>query len=333
MPTVALLATGGTIASTGGPDGRVPTATGRDLLRQAGLSGGDTAVPVRDLELGGSFSWDLEKMRLVVDEIRTALATPVPGTDGARPDGLVVTHGTDTMEETVFLASLLLDDPRPVVLTGAQEPYDSRSPDGPENLRDAFAVAADPLARDRGPLLCFDGMVFAARGVTKIDTLSHRAFGAPGRGPVLRVHDGKVTALAPPGPPRPLPGVDPDTGLPRVDVVALYPGADETLLRAAAEAGAAGLVLAAPGTGNTAPRVAREVARLTAAGVPVVVCSRVPCGPAVPLYGGGGGVDLVKAGAVFAGELSPWQARLLLSVALAASRLGAARAVSGWLES
>ncbi|PKR41542.1 asparaginase domain-containing protein, partial [Streptomyces sp. EAG2] len=236
MPTVALLATGGTIASTGGPDGRVPTATGRDLLRQAGLSGGDTAVPVRDLELGGSFSWDLEKMRQVVEEIRTALATPVPGTDGARPDGLVVTHGTDTMEETVFLTSLLLDDPRPVVLTGAQEPYDSRSPDGPENLRDAFAVAADPLARDRGPLLCFDGMVFAARGVTKIDTLSHRAFGAPGRGPVLRVHDGKVTALAPPGPPRPLPGVDPDTGLPRVDVVALYPGADETLLRAAAEA-------------------------------------------------------------------------------------------------
>ncbi|MGN0117397.1 MAG: asparaginase, partial [Streptomyces albidoflavus] len=62
MPTVALLATGGTIASTGGPDGRVPTATGRDLLRQAGLSGGARAVPVRDLELGGSFSWDLEKM-------------------------------------------------------------------------------------------------------------------------------------------------------------------------------------------------------------------------------------------------------------------------------
>ncbi|MEV5218220.1 asparaginase domain-containing protein, partial [Streptomyces albidoflavus] len=190
MPTVALLATGGTIASTGGPDGRVPTATGRDLLRQAGLSGGETTVPVRDLELGGSFSWDLEKMRLVVEEMQAALAAPVPGTDGARPDGLVVTHGTDTMEETVFLASLLLDDPRPVVLTGAQEPYDSRSPDGPENLRDAFAVAADPLARDRGPLLCFDGMVFAARGVTKIDTLSHRAFGAPGRGPVLRVHDG-----------------------------------------------------------------------------------------------------------------------------------------------
>ncbi|WDV30961.1 hypothetical protein OIM90_05070 [Streptomyces sp. AD16] len=150
---------------------------------------------------------------------------------------------------------------------------------------------------------------------------------------MLRVHDGRVTALAPPGPPRHLPGVDPDTGLPRVDVVALYPGADETLLRAAAEAGAAGLVLAAPGTGNTAPRVAREVARLTGAGVPVVVCSRVPCGPAVPLYGGGGGVDLVKAGAVFAGDLSPWQARLLLSVALAATRLGAARAVFGWLES
>ncbi|CAM5547388.1 asparaginase [Streptomyces diastaticus] len=332
MATVALLATGGTIASTGGADGRVPTASGRDLLRQAGLGGGDPPVPVRELELGGSFSWDLERMRRVIEEIRGCLAAPVRGTDGARPDGVVVTHGTDTMEETVFLASLLLDDPRPVVLTGAQQPYDSRSPDGPENLRDAFAVAAAPSARGRGPLLCFDGLVFAARGVTKVDTLSHRAFGAPGRGPVLRVHDGRVTALAPPGPPHPLPGVDLDTGLPRVDVVALYPGADEALLRAAAETGAAGLVLAAPGTGNTAPRVAREVARLTGSGVPVLVCSRVPSGPAVPLYGGGGGVDLARAGAVFAGDLSPWQARLLLAVALAATRLGAARAVSGWLD-
>ncbi|WPR53725.1 asparaginase domain-containing protein [Streptomyces sp. S399] len=179
MATVALLATGGTIASTGGADGRVPTASGRDLLRQAGLGGGDPPVPVRELELGGSFSWDLERMRRVIEEIRGCLAAPVRGTDGARPDGVVVTHGTDTMEETVFLASLLLDDPRPVVLTGAQQPYDSRSPDGPENLRDAFAVAAAPSARGRGPLLCFDGLVFAARGVTKVDTLSHRAFGAP----------------------------------------------------------------------------------------------------------------------------------------------------------
>lgn len=332
MPIVALLSTGGTIASAGGVDGRVPTASGRDLLRQAGMSGATPAVPVRELELGGSFAWDLEKMRLVVEEMRACLATPVPGTDGERPDGVVVTHGTDTAEETVFLASLLLDDPRPVVLTGAQEPYDSRAPDGPNNLRDAFAVAADPLARGRGPLLCFDGSVFAARGVTKVETLSHRAFGAPGRGPVLRVHEGQVNALSPAGPTRALPGVDPQADLPRVDVVALYPGADETLLRAAAEAGAAGLVLAAPGTGNTAPRVVREVARLTSSGVPVLVCSRVPSGPAVPLYGGGGGVDLVKAGAVFAGDLSPWQARLLLSVALTATPLGAARAVSGWLE-
>ncbi|MFD3976019.1 asparaginase [Streptomyces cyaneofuscatus] len=315
MPDVALVATGGTIASTQEHGGRTPTSSGRDLLAQAGLN----ASNVHDLDLGGSFAWSLETMRQVVERVRDVLGPSASGSGSTRPTGVVVTHGTDTMEETVFLASLLLDERRPVVFTGAQEPYDSHAPDGPGNLKDAFAVASSPKARGRGPLLCFDGSVFTARGVSKVETLSKHAFDAPGRGPALRVHDGRVTELHPMRPLPPLRNVPPDTGLPRVDIVASYPGADAVTLRASADAGAAGIVLAAPGTGNTTPAVVAEVARLTAAGTAVLVCSRVPSGPVLPLYAGGGGADLLAAGAVFGDDLSPWQGRLLLSVALAGS--------------
>ena len=110
--------------------------------------------------------------------------------------------------------------------------------------------------------------------------------------------------------------MDLDAELPRVDVVACHQGADDALLRAAVTAGAAGVVLEAFGAGNVPPPVAAAAAELVAGGVPVLVCSRVPAGPVAPLYAGGG-ASLARAGALFAGDLSPWQGRLLLAAALA----------------
>jgi L-asparaginase len=306
MRSVWLLATGGTIASGAGESGRVATASGRELLERTVLRE-PVDVTVEDLAARGSFTWSLDEVLALTRQVRTALAGDV--------DGVVVTHGTDTMEESVFLASLLLDDDRPVVFTGAQRPFDDPAPDGPANLADAITTAASAEARGRGPLLCFDGHVFAARGVRKVDTLGAHAFHAPGRGPVLRVAGGRVLPLTPAG--RPPVVASPPAGLPRVDVVSLYVGTDAALLRAAVDAGARGVVLAAFGAGNANPQVVEAVGELTGAGLPVLVCSRVPSGPVAPLYGGGGGVDLAGAGAVFGSDLSPWQGRLLLSVALA----------------
>jgi L-asparaginase len=256
-----------------------------------------------------------------VREVRRHLA------DGA--DGIVVTHGTDTMEESAFLADLVHDDPRPVVFTGAQRPFDSPAPDGPANLAAALAVAASPLSRELGVLLCFDGLVFPARGVRKVETLRSAAFAAPGRGPVLQLADGAVVPLARPVRPGPLP-LDLDRELPRVDVVACHLGADAALLRAAVDAGAAGIVLEAFGAGNAPPAIAEESGRLVARGIPVLVCSRVPSGPVAPLYAGGG-AGLARSGALFAGDLSPWQGRLLLAAALALDPREPQRVLAGRL--
>ncbi len=306
MARVHLLATGGTIASQQGPGGLAAVTPAAELLAAARLPAGLT-VTCSDLSSVGSFALTTSDLRELVAEARRCLAVGV--------DGVVVTHGTDTMEESAYLADLVHDDPRPVVFTGAQRPFDSPAPDGPVNLADALLVASSPAARDLGVLLCFDGLVFSAAGVRKIDTLRSGAFGAPGRGPVLRLAGESVVPLARPARRFPLP-LDLRADLPRVDVVACYLGADASLLRAAVAAGAAGIVLEAFGAGNVPPEMAEVAGELVAEGIQVLVCSRVQSGPVAPLYAAGG-ARLARGGAVFAGDLSPWQGRLLLAAALA----------------
>jgi L-asparaginase len=317
---VHLLATGGTIASRRTDDGLSATTPAAELLAAAGPLPG-LEVTVSDLTTVPSFALTGADVRGLLREVREHLA------DGV--DGVVVTHGTDTMEESAFLADLVHDDPRPVVFTGAQRPFDAPAPDGPANLADALRVAADPAARDLGALLAFDGLVFAARGVRKVETLRGAAFGAPGRGPVLRVAGGAVVPLGRPPRPPALP-LDLAADLPRVDVVACAQGSDDALLRAAVAAGAAGVVLEAFGAGNVPPPVAAAAAELVTAGVPVLVCSRVPSGPVAPLYAGGG-ASLARDGALLGGDLSPWQGRLLLAAALALDPQDPGRVLAGRL--
>jgi L-asparaginase len=322
MPCITLLATGGTIASRSGATGRQATVRADELLASVGATPSGVDIRTRDVATKGSYAFGTADLLTLAREVRTALA------DGA--DGVVLTHGTDTMEETAFLLDLVHDDLRPVVLTGAQRPFDDVAPDGPANLADALCVAADPAARDHGVLLTFDGVALPARGVRKSDTLSAHAFTAPGRGPAFRLVDGRAIPLARPHRPAPLP-LDLDVpDLPRVDVVSAYAGADGLHVRASVEAGAAGIVVAALGAGNVGPALVEAVAGAVADGVPVLISSRVTTGPVAPLYAGGG-TELDRVGAVFADDLSPWQARLLLAVALAVPGRDAATVVRSWL--
>jgi L-asparaginase len=322
MPLIDLVATGGTIASRSGVAGRQATVRADELLSTLGSVPRGVEVRARDVATKGSYAFGTADLLGLVREVRSAL-------DGDA-DGIVLTHGTDAMEETAFLLDLTHDDARPVVLTGAQRPFDDAAPDGPANLADAVAVAAAPAARDCGVLLAFDGFAFPARGVRKTDTLSAHAFAAPGRGPAFRIAAGRPIALARPHRPAPL-ALDLDRpDLPRVDVVSAYPGADGVHVRASLAAGAAGLVVAALGVGNAGPALVEAVADAVAVGVPVLICSRGPAGPVAPLYAGGGAA-LERAGAVFADDLSPWQARLLLAVASAVPDRDAATVVRSWL--
>jgi L-asparaginase len=300
MP-VHLVATGGTIASTGFPGPLGAALDGRALL---GATGWPAEVVVTDLATAASFALAPEDLLGLHAAVRAAL--------DAGADGVVVTHGTDTMEESAYGLDLLLDDPRPVVLTGAQRAADEPGADGPANLRAALTVAADPAARGDGVLVCFDGAAYAAQGVAKRHTLAAGAFAGPA---VHRVVDGAVRRVARPvrRPMLPVPVVP----LPRVDVVVCHHGADGTLVRACRAAGARGIVVAGTGVGNAPPDVIAAVGEAVAAGVTVLVASRVPDGPVSPRYAAGGAA-LAGAGGQFAGDLSPWQARVLLVLALAA---------------
>jgi L-asparaginase len=307
-PKVVLIGTGGTIASRyDAAQGRVvASASADDLVAMLPGAASVAELEVDDFATVHSFGMTLG---FALDLTRRINATL------ARPDvaGAVVTQGTDTMEETCYLADLLLEGDKPAVFTGAQRKADEPDADGPRNLADAIRVAASPAARGLGAVLCFNGRIHAGRDVTKVhasavDTFQTFEVGALGeidgdaviihRRPALR----RTFAI--------------DQLEERVDLVRLSLGTDSRLIDAAVDSGAKGLVVEAFGRGNGPPWLTATLAQAIAAGVTVVVTSRCPAGRVLPVYGGGGGRDLEDAGVIFAGDLKGAKVRILLMVLL-----------------
>lgn len=303
--TVVVIATGGTIASRQSGSGAVASGGVDDVLR--GLAVGNVATRGRDLLRLGSYLFAHRELRQIADAVAEEVAR-------GDVDGVVVTLGTDTMEETAFLLDLVHTSSKPVVLTGAQKAADQPDTDGPRNLADAITVAASHTARDCGALLVFAGRIHSPQRVRKHHTLAPDPFRDSDSGPLGTVGAGEVHLTARPKRPAPLtpPGEQFDTT--RVEVVPVYPGADAALADAAVHAGASAVVLAGTGAGNGNHALLDWTRRAVATGVGVGLATRVAEGPTVPIYGNGGGVDLVEAGAVCLGGLPLYHGRLLLAL-------------------
>ncbi|MFJ8824013.1 asparaginase [Streptomyces sp. NPDC102467] len=312
---VILISTGGTIASRWQGTGYAADAGGDTVLASAAVPEG-VEVEVVDLFNVNSSRMTTERQLTLLRTVREVLADPAV-------DGIVVTHGTDTLEESAFLLDLHHDDPRPVVLTGAQKPLGATDGDGPGNMYDALQVAAS--VRDLGVLVVFDGSVHAARGTVKTQTLAANAFADPSAGPLGRLGFGRVDIRNTPQRPAPLPAPQDGARIPRVDIVMHHSDADPALFEAALAAGAQGIVLVATGAGNATPEFVDAVSAAVRRGVLVAVSTRVPAGPLAEIYTGGGAVDLVAAGAVLSGTLRAGQARIAVLAALLTDAAPAAR--------
>jgi L-asparaginase len=230
-------------------------------------------------------------------------------------DGVVITHGTDTLEETAYFLALTIASPKPVVLVGAMRPATAPDADGPDNLADAITVAASASARDYGVVVVMNRGIYSAHTVEKRHTRNVDAITARDGAPIGRVHHRQVTFSAPPTERAESPCVfslDAGIALPRVDIIYAYAGLGRTLIDAAVTSGCAGIVLAGVGCGNAGSSTLAGLQDAVLRGVVVVRSSRVGAGTVERNQE----VADDRLGFVAAAGLSPQKARILLMLAL-----------------
>jgi L-asparaginase len=298
VPRVHLLGTGGTIA--GGSGGSLGAGELASLVENLASV---AEVSVEDFSSIGSSR--------MTPELQFRLALRVSGLFRERPElsGIVITHGTDSLEETAFLVDLVVPPGKPVVFAAAQRPPREMDTDGPRNLLNAIRIAAHPGTGGLGVLVTLNDEIHAARDVRKTHSVALNAFVSPWVGPIGQVDEGRVFLFHRPAR---LLTIGASRIEPRVDLVTLYAGSEGTGIRNAIRSGAQGLVVEVFGRGNIPPDAMAAVTEAREKGVVVVFSSRT----------GGGRVELgeeaKRAGVLSAEDLDGLKARIVLVVALGA---------------
>ncbi|MCW3476161.1 asparaginase [Limobrevibacterium gyesilva] len=311
LPRVIVLATGGTIAGQATSTSAIGYASGKvtGAALVAAVPGMDRLATISAEQISSVGSQDMN------DKIWFDLAHRIGDILAKNEaDGVVITHGTDTMEETAFFLDNVLPGDKPVVLVGSMRPSTAVSADGPANLYEAVEVAASPQARGRGVLVVLNDTIHGARGVQKTNTTSVQTFLSPNGGPAGYVDPASVRFVTQPGTATrhvyALPTAPP---LPRVDIVYAHANMDAAQIDDAVKGGAKGIVLAGVGDGNGSQAAIDALATAAKQGVLVVRASRVGSG----FVNRNVEVDDDKLGFVAALDLNPQKARVLSQLLIA----------------
>jgi L-asparaginase len=307
---VHVLFTGGTISMRVDPatGAAVPAMSGDEIVSRVPGLRKDALLTLEDYaRLPGPhvtprWMWRLERRVAVLLADRNV-------------DGIVITHGTDTIEETAYLLDLTLPGDKPVVLCGAMRTISDPGWDGPANLRAAVRAAAHPDARGRGVLITVGEEVHSAAEATKWHTQNLASFRSP-RGPIGLLDHGRIVFHRPP---QRGPRLSPERLVTEVDLHLMAAGVDGGLIQASIARGARGLVIEATGCGNVPPAILPALRSALSKRIPVVMVSRCAEGRVAPLYGyEGGGLKLRQLGVISGGDLPGCKARIKLMVALGA---------------
>ncbi|MCG8346846.1 MAG: asparaginase [Chloroflexales bacterium] len=311
MKRVVVITTGGTIAMKRSPmvGGAVPSLKGEDFLILLPREGVDLVfeefsnlpsshlTPVNGLELAHR----VESILLMPDM-----------------DGVVITHGTDTLEETAYLLDLTLKSSKPVVFTGSMRTATNVGYDGIVNLANAIRVASSAEARDLGVLVVFDEEIHASSAVQKVHTQAQHAFLSPGSGPLGRIDGGRLWLTHHPAQRQHIPCARLEE---MVDLIRVVQGADDRLLQHSIDDGVAGIVIEGLGGGRVPPWWLPTIAAAIERRVAVVLASRCSAGSLGDEYGYVGAFhDLRRLGVLMAHNLTGSKARIKLMVALGAAR-------------
>ena len=316
LPSIVVLATGGTIAGAAATNVQAGYTSGQVGVEQliAAVPEAQKIAKLRGEQISNIGSQDMN------DEVWLKLASRVNALV-AMPDvaGVVITHGTDTIEETAYFLNLVVQSSKPVVMTAAMRPATALSADGPLNFFNAVAVAADKGAAGRGVLVVINDWIHGAASLTKTSTTAVQTFLSPQSGLIGTVAYGQAEFFRGPigrhtaASEFSLAGV---TALPRVDIVMAHENMDGALIDAAAAAGARGIVIAGVGNGNLTQSALKALAAQAAKGVVCVRASRVATGRVSRNVE----VEDDKLGLVASLDKNPQKARVLLRLALVQPR-------------
>ncbi len=310
-PRLATFFTGGTISMRIDPatGGAIPALSGEEIIAQVpGLDSLAEFDLINFARLPGPH-WTPQRMMELARDVKEKLADD-------RIVGAVVTHGTDTLEETACLLDLAINDEKPIVFVGAMRNSSELSWDGPENLRSAVRVAIDGQARGLGVIVAMNEQLIAAAEAVKTHTESTDTFQSRDFGPLGFVDKDRVIVMR-----RPCSRehIVTEKIEDRVDVIKMFAGADGRFINFAIDDGARGLVIEALGRGNATPAAMPAIERAINAGLPVVITSRCPRGRALDTYAyEGAGKQLRRMGAILGGMLPSHKARIKLMLTLGA---------------